>query len=149
METQNQGSNPYDSQQSAGQPLLTEEQSPVLVILLTVITCGLYLIYWYYVVYQDLELLYGRTPTGNSFVLDLLLTIITVGLWGVYVDYQISVLCNELQQRYQMPPNDTTLLSIILDLSAYVTAFATNLVTSVIHQEQLNRIKRAARQAKK
>ena len=125
METQNQGSNPYDSQQSAGQPLLTEEQSPVLVILLTVITCGLYLIYWYYVVYQDLELLYGRTPTGNSFVLDLLLTVITVGLWGVYVDYQISVLCNELQQRYQMPPNDTTLLSIILDLSAYVTAFAT------------------------
>lgn len=39
-----------------------------------------------------------------------------------------------------MPANDTTVITLLLDLAAYLTAWLTNLITSMIHQDQLNKV---------
>ena len=59
-------------------------------LVLSVLTCGLYLFYWYHEIYRELEELSGETPTGNSYWIDLLLHFVTCSLFGIFVDYKIS-----------------------------------------------------------
>lgn len=47
-----------------------ERREPALMLVLSIITFGIYLPFWYHGIYQDLEALDGRTPTGHGFWLD-------------------------------------------------------------------------------
>ncbi|MBX7059712.1 MAG: DUF4234 domain-containing protein [Leptospirales bacterium] len=117
----------------------TERPSPVFVIVLSIVTCGIYLFFWYYRTYEDLGKLCGRTPTGNGYWMDLLLTVVTFGLWSVYVDYTISERLNEMQQRASMPENDTRIPVVILDVAGIVTGYLTGVISCAIHQDQINK----------
>lgn len=117
-----------------------EQRPPATVILLSIVTCGFYLIYWYARIYEELQQLSGKTPTGNPYILDFLLVLLTCGLWGIYVDYQISMTLNELQKQKGMMVNDTSMLVVVLDVSAYLTMYFTGFVSSAIQQDQLNKI---------
>lgn len=116
------------------------EQSPVLVFVLGLFTCGIYVLYWYYSRYQVFKALTGRTPTGNSFALDFLLLIVTCSIWHVYMDYRISMQLNDLQQEVGLPENDTTTLTVLLDVAGYLTGYVTGLVSTAIQQDQLNKV---------
>ncbi|MCB1172231.1 MAG: DUF4234 domain-containing protein [Leptospiraceae bacterium] len=116
------------------------DRSPAFILVMSLITCGIYLFFWYYQVYAELQDVHGVSPTGNGYFVDLLLVIITCGLWGVYVDYAISEKLNIIQERHGMAPNDTTTAAILLDLAAFFVGL-TNLVTSMIQQDQLNKIR--------
>jgi len=116
-----------------------ENRSPALVVVLGIVTCGLYLIYWYYKVYGELVSLRGKTPTGNSFGLDFLLTIVTCGIWGVYVDYRISLEIAAAQKDRGMTVMDTAELVIILDVIAYLSFYFTGIISSAIQQDALNK----------
>ncbi|MEQ9362838.1 MAG: hypothetical protein RIF32_01265, partial [Leptospirales bacterium] len=85
----------------------------------------------------------GTTPTGNSFAIDLLLILATCSLWHVYMDYRISTLCNELQRKFGLADNDTTTLTVVLDVAGYLTGYLTGLVSTAIHQDQINKLHRA------
>lgn len=124
----------------------TGDRSPALILLLTLVTCGLYLIYWYYQVYEEMQQLHGLSPTGNDFFVDLLIVIITCGIWGIYVDFAISEKLNIIQKKYNLPHNDTTTTAILLDLAGFIVGL-TNIITSMIHQDQLNTIRAAMTRA--
>jgi len=118
-----------------------ERREPALVLVLSIITFGIYLPFWYHGIYHDLEALDGRTPTGNGFWLDFLFVVITLAIYGIWVDYRISQQIAEFETRNDLGPvQDTTIVAVILDLAAYVTAFWTNFVTSAIQQDQINRV---------
>lgn len=117
-----------------------EERTPALVLVLSIITCGIYLIYWYYKMYEELTILTDRTPTGNEFILDLVLAILTCGLWGIYVDYKISLQLAEAQQERGLGGGDMEALVIILDVAAYFTVFITYYISSAIQQDAMNKI---------
>lgn len=117
-----------------------QKRSPASVLILAIVTCGIYLFFWYYAVYRELEILDGRTPTGNSYSLDLLLSLITCGVWGIYVDYKISEQLGSIQTRLGMKTTDNTMAVVLLDVASYVTIFFTYFVTSAIQQDELNRI---------
>lgn len=118
-----------------------ERRDPGMILVLAFFTCGLYLIYWYYKMYEELEQLTGRTPTGMSFVADFLLTIVTCSLYGIWVDYKISLQLYEMQVQHRYPaPNDTSTAAILLDVAAFVTGFVTNYVSSALQQDQLNKL---------
>jgi hypothetical protein len=118
-----------------------ERREPALVLVLSIITLGIYLPFWYHGVYQDLESLDGRTPTGHGFWLDFFFVILTLSIYGIWVDYRISQQIAEFEERRGLGPvQDTTIIAVILDVAAYVTAFWTNFVTSAIQQDQINRI---------
>jgi len=125
-----------------------EKRDPGIVLVLAIFTCGFYLIYWYLKMYEELEHLTGETPTGLNFWLDFVLYIVSCTLWGIWVDYKISLALNELQQRRGMAgAQDSTMLSVVLDIAAYVTGMFTNYVTSAIQQDQLTKIMAHDREA--
>ena len=117
-----------------------ERRDAAMVLIFAFITCGLYLMFWYYKVYEELESLSGSTPTGNSYWLDFILNIITCTLFGVWVDYKISLQLNELQAGAGLPAQDTTMLVVVLDIAAWVVGGFTNMVSSAIQQDQLNKV---------
>jgi len=122
-------------------------REPGLVLVFSFISCGFYLIYWYYKMYEEFEILTGSTPTGHSFILDFFLNLITCSIYGVWVDYKISKQFNDIQASRRLPTNDTSVLVVVLDLSAFFTGFLTNIISSAIHQDQLNKIVQADIQA--
>lgn len=121
-----------------------ENRSPALVLILSIVTLGLYLIYWYYKVYDELKRATGSTPTENDFVLDFILVLVTCSLWGVYVDYRISRQLEEIMAATNQPVNETATLVVVLDVIAYPTAYITNLLSSAIQQDVMNKLARDA-----
>lgn len=119
-----------------------ERRDAGMVVLFSVLTCGFYLIYWYAKMYAELEQVGGRTPTGRAYWVDLLLVILTCTLYGIWVDWKISEQFNELNAHVGLPPQDTTQLVLMLDVAAWVFGGMTNIVSSAIHQDQLNKLVR-------
>ena len=122
-------------------PPIIQRREPALVLVLSIITFGIYLPFWYHGIYEDLQTLDGRTPTGHGFWLDFLFVILTVAIYGIWVDYQISQQIAQFEERNGLGPvQDTSIIAIILDVASYFTAFFTNFVTSAIQQDQINRV---------
>jgi len=120
---------------------IIERREPALVLVFSIITFGIYLPFWYHGVYGDLQKLDGRTPTGHGFWLDFLFVLLTFAIYGIWVDYQISRQIAEFEERNGLGPvQDTSIITIILDVASYFTAFVTNFVTSAIQQDQINRV---------
>ncbi|MDH3653278.1 MAG: DUF4234 domain-containing protein [Myxococcales bacterium] len=118
-----------------------QRREPALVLVLSVVTFGLYLPFWYHGIYEDLKALDGRTPTGHGFWLDFLFVILTFAIYGIWVDYQISQQIAEFEERNGLgPAQDTSIIAVILDVASYATVFVTNFITSAIQQDQLNRV---------
>lgn len=118
-----------------------QRREPGLVLLLAIVSFGLYLPFWYHGIYEDLVRLDGRTPTGHSFWLDFFFVICTFAIYGIWVDYQISQQIAEFEERNGLgPAQDTSIVAVILDVAAYFTVFFTNFVTSAIQQDQMNRL---------
>ena len=118
-----------------------QRREPGLVLVLSIITFGIYLPFWYHGIYEDLKTLDGRTPTGHGFWLDFLFVILTFAIYGIWVDYQISQQIAQFEERNGLGPvQDTSIIAIILDVASYFTAFFTNFVTSAIQQDQINRV---------
>lgn len=116
-------------------------REPAIVLLLGILTFGLYMPFWYHGIYEDLRRLDGQTPTGHGFWLDFLLAVVTAGIYGIWVDYQISQQLKAFQMKQGLQPvQDTGLVSVVLDVAAYVTVFVTFYITSAIQQDQLNRL---------
>ncbi|MBT8468243.1 MAG: DUF4234 domain-containing protein [Deltaproteobacteria bacterium] len=116
-------------------------REPALVLILSIVTFGLYLPFWYHGIYEDLKALDGRTPTGHGFWLDFLFVLITFAIYGIWVDYQISQQIAEFEERNGLgPAQDTSIIAVILDVASYATVFVTNFITSAIQQDQLNRV---------
>jgi hypothetical protein len=120
---------------------IIHRREPALVLVLSIVTLGFYLPFWYHGMYEDLEALDGRTPTGHSFWLDFFFVIVTFAIYGIWVDYQISQQIADFEERNGLgPAQDTSIIAVILDVAAYFTVFFTNFVTSAIQQDQINRV---------
>ena len=118
-----------------------QRREPAFVLVLSILTLGLYLPFWYHGIYEDLEALDGKTPTGRGYWLDFFFVIVTLAIYGIWVDYQISLQISEFERRNELGPvQDTSMIAVILDVAAYFTVFFTNFVTSAIQQDQLNRV---------
>lgn len=118
-----------------------QRREPAFVLVLSILTLGLYLPFWYHGIYEDLQALDGKTPTGRGYWLDFFFVIITLAIYGIWVDYQISLQIADFEERNGLGPvQDTSMIAVLLDVAAYFTVFFTNFVTSAIQQDQLNRV---------
>jgi len=117
-----------------------EKRTPLSVILLTIITCGFYLVYWYYKIYQELKLYTNKTPTNNPFWLDFMINLVTCGIWGIYVDYKISKQLHEIRLQNNLKGEDSSLIVLILDSFSIFTLHLLWILTSAIQQDEWNQI---------
>ena len=117
-----------------------DQRSPAMVLLLTLVTCGLYLVYWYYCFYRDLHSVLGHSPTGLPFWIDFLIAVATAGLWGIYVDFCISRQLQRIRQVHGMQLPDSTMLVLSLDAVSIFTVHLLFIVTSAIQQDEWNKM---------
>ena len=113
-----------------------ERREPVLVAVLTIVTCGLYMLYWWYAVSKETKDSLGRQDINPA--MEIVLSVLTCGLYSIYLCYKYPKLMLEMQDRAGMPRNDISTVSILL------AAFGLGLVSVIIMQSELNNIWNAA-----
>ncbi len=92
--------------------MFMKQRSIPVCIILSLITCGIYSLYWMIVLTDDANRLSGRQrPSGGT---ALLLTIVTCGIYGYYWAYQMGeALYNAKAQRGIMASNNNILYLIL------------------------------------
>ncbi len=109
-------------------------RSIALGIILTLVTCGIYGLYWLVCLTDDTNIAAGEE--GTSGVMALLLVIITCGIYGLYWAYKCGEKLDKAKADRGMPASNGGVLYLILYLICYVAAFA-------LIQNELNKLSEA------
>lgn len=106
----------------------TKERNIVVAIILSLVTCGIYAIYWFIVVTDEIKEASGDQEMQSGGIA-FLLTLITCGIYGFFWAYQVGKASEKLQTKIDKQPSDTSILYIILyaiGLSIVIYALAQN-----------------------
>ncbi|OTN76224.1 hypothetical protein A5886_001301 [Enterococcus sp. 8G7_MSG3316] len=116
-----------------------QQRSVLMVILLTIITCGIYYFFWFYQVTKELTEYSedDRLSPGLSVVL----TIVTCGFYQIYWWYRIADVFVSAQQKAKYPRvNDNKILFVVL------TLFGLDIINMAILQSDMNQLWKQADQ---
>ena len=103
-------------------------------IILSLITCGIYGIYWEYCIVQDSNTA-SNEPYATSGGMVILLSIVTCGIYGLYWAYKNGNRMNAAMARAGLPcDTNKALLYVILNI------FSLSIVTMALMQDDLNRM---------
>ena len=94
---------------------MKEERSIALAVIFTIITCGIYGIYWFIVVSDDVKN-YCKDDQMMSGGLACILTIVTCGIFGIYWWYNLGNKMKEAQKLNEIPEKDNAILYLILSI---------------------------------
>ena len=111
--------------------LYYSRQSVGTAILLSVITCGIYGIYW---LHQILSTLYRINNQPNSAGTDIVLIFVTCGIYGIYLMYKMGKLESEAYYNLGLPSKDDSGLYLILAFFGMGTLIACAIVQSNINR---------------
>ncbi len=104
-----------------------KNRNVALVVLFSILTCGIYSIYWFYVTAEDLNMEDPDDPLMN-YILALLLGIITCGIFTIYWEYKF------FKKVDAVTGEDNTLINLLLSI------LLTPIVGMAISQNSLNHI---------
>lgn len=116
----------------AGLYAVGEKRDPVMVLVLSFVTCGIYLFYEIYKVSSEIRDALGRQDVNPT--MDLVLGIFTCGLYFIYLAYRYPQLILEMQDRVRLPRNDISLVSIILAVCGL------SMISIFMIQTELNKV---------
>lgn len=103
----------------------------VVAILLTIVTCGIYGLYWMACINDDANQLAEYNGRGGAVVV--LLSIITCGIYAIYWNYQMGKRCYEIQIKNGQNGSDNSILYLILALVGL------SIVNYCLIQDELNK----------
>lgn len=92
-------------------------------IILTIVTCGIYGLYWFACIVNDINTLYGD-PNAQSGGMVILLTIVTCGIYGVIWAYHAGEKIDQIKTHRGMPAGNGGILYAILFLFGSIIAYA-------------------------
>lgn len=101
----------------------------VTAIILSIVTCGIYAIYWYYTILNDLYTANNQPSKAGT---DVLLTIITCGIYGFYMAYQMGKMINSAHIQWGLPEKDDSVVYLLLSI------FGLGIVNYCLVQTDLN-----------
>lgn len=102
-------------------------------IILTLVTCGLYNLYWNYKQMKSCNELLGRDEF--SWGTWLLLSLVTCGIYHVYYQYKMGESLYLIEKFENVPVFDNLPMISLLG-----TLFGFSIVVDAIHQDQINKI---------
>lgn len=116
------------------QPLPSEYRIEIAAgIIFTVITCGLYNIYWNYRQMKAMNHLLGREE--YQFLMWLILSIVTCGLYHIYYEYKMgSDLLNWLKEHGRSASPNLPITGLLLSV------FGLTVIVDAIYQHELNKL---------
>lgn len=92
-----------------------EKRDPMMVIVFTILTCGIYGIWWMVTYGNEVKNSLGRQDLNPG--MDLILGLITCGIWSTIAFwYKYPKLIMEMQQRVGLPPNDMSTMTLLLGI---------------------------------
>ncbi len=101
-------------------------------IIFTVLTCGIYSLYWQYKQMATLNAWLGRTE--YRFGLWLLLCIITCGIFGLYYEYKMAKGINEVQAN-----EGSTVSTDLAIICVLLAIFGVGIASLTIQQWEINK----------
>lgn len=117
--------------------MIGNDRNPGLVLLLSIITCGIYYFVYIYEVSKETGDFLRQSDMSPG--TEVLLTIITCGLWNLVWDYKIGKRIATMNAMVGRPAGDNSVLYLILDIVGL------GIINAVIQQNDLNNIWQAAR----
>lgn len=90
------------------------KRSPITVLILSLVTCGIYTIYWAYVTADELQRASGRQQFSPVLILVLTIFFPMIGL--ILLAIEANGCLNAIRAMRQMPPADNTMLWVIIAL---------------------------------
>ena len=113
---------------------MIKERNIVVSILLSIITCGIYGIYWFITLTDDVS----RANEDPEFtgIKAFLFTILTCGIYGIYWNYKIGKEIYEANQKRGITAKDNSVMFLILSI------FGLSIITYCLVQDELNTIAR-------
>ena len=111
---------------------MIKERNIVTCIILSIVTCGIYGIYWFITLTDDAS----RANDDPSFtgVKAFLFTILTCGIYSIYWNYKIGKEMYEANQKRGIQTSDNSVLYLVLGI------FGFGIVTYCLVQNELNTI---------
>jgi ABC-type Mn2+/Zn2+ transport system permease subunit len=102
----------------------------VTAIILSIVTCGIYGIYWFITISEDVNTLTDdhTTSGGMAFVL----TLVTCGIYGYFWVYKLGKRLYEYQKARGEEASDNSILYVVLQF------FGLGIVTYALIQDTLN-----------
>lgn len=92
-----------------------EKRDPIMVIVFTIITCGIYGLWWMYTYGTEVKNSLGRQDLNPG--TDLVIGLVTCGIWSTIAFwYKYPKLIMEMQQRVGLPPNDMSMMTLLLGI---------------------------------
>lgn len=117
--------------QANGLNAIGKRRDPVMVLVLSLVTCFVYLVYWWYISGVEIKNALGREDLNPT--LDTILGVVTCFIYFIYMAVRYPQLIMELQAKAGMPRTEIPVVSQVLYiLFAPVSAF--------MIQSELNRI---------
>jgi hypothetical protein len=128
-----QGAAPIVPAPNLNAPIARSEavRSIVTAVLLTIVTCGIYGMYWQYKQFETVNAWLGREEL--SFGLYLVVGILTCGLFFIYYEYKFANAMVEVQRQRGMRVNDSLPLMALL-----LAIFGLQIITWCMEQQEIN-----------
>lgn len=115
---------------------MVKQRSVGLCIVLSIITCGIYGLYWLVCLNDDVNTVTGKPGTSGGMVL--LFTILTCGLYGIYWAYKMGEKLDQARTEHGAPTGSLAILYLVLDL------FGLSIVAWALIQSEINKYVPAA-----
>ena len=112
-----------------------KQRSVGIAILLSIITCGIYGIYWLIMLNDETNYVSGHQQDGTSGGVVFLLTLVTCGIYGYYWAYKQGEKLNEAKAMRNMPADsNASIIYLILQI------FGLGIVAYALMQNELNKM---------
>ncbi len=110
-------------------------RSIVTCILLSIVTCGIYLYVWLYNLNEDMRRVTGDTnaPSGGVVIL---LSLVTCGIYMIYWMYKQGDAIDRIKAARGLPNGNSGILYLILSI------FGLSIVSMALLQDELNKMAR-------
>lgn len=112
--------------------MVIQERNVAVAILLSIITCGIYAIYWIYKMTEEMKVASGDESLNG--VMAVLLPLVTCNIYGIYWAYKVGKDVPVAKQKVGLPGEDRGVLFLVLEL------FGLSIVTYALLQCDLNEI---------
>ncbi len=106
------------------------ERSLPISIILTIVTCGIYGIYWFITVTNEVNRLSETEDTSGGVAF--LLTLITCGIYGIYWAYMLGKKVNKLTKMNDDFERDYAIIYMVLDI------IALDIIVFALAQNEIN-----------
>lgn len=109
-----------------------KERNLAVSIILSIVTCGIYGLYWFVMITDETNYLTNRAE-ATSGVLSLVLTVVTCGIYGYYWAYKMGEKIDQLKTQRGEAPSSTPILFLVLQI------FGLGIVNYAIVQSEINK----------